>query len=128
MNTSKPIARFGPWACALVLALTLPLHVRAQIPTVDTSKPIITPKPGKAKNKPAKFWGEVLSSNKVSMQVRSQQNTALIHTFSYSQSVSTKMAHVLAKGGYRYGDKVMIEYMPGSDVALSIHGKPSKGG
>jgi hypothetical protein len=122
------MTRWGLWACAFVLALTLPWHVRAQVPSVDTTKPIVTQKPGKAKNKPAKFLGEVLFSNKQSMQVRGQQNTAMIHTFTYSQSVSARMSHVLAKGGYRYGDKVVIEYMPGSDIALRIRGKPSKAG
>ena len=35
------------------------------------------------------------------------------------------MLQIAARGGYRYGDKIEIEYAAGSDVALQIKGKPS---
>ena len=36
------------------------------------------------------------------------------------------MQQILTDGGYQYDDKVEIESMPGSDIALRIKGKPSK--
>jgi hypothetical protein len=33
---------------------------------------------------------------------------------------------VLNAGGYQYGDKVVVWYQQGSNVALKIKGKPSK--
>jgi hypothetical protein len=36
------------------------------------------------------------------------------------------MQAMLDKGGFQYGDKVSILYMPGQTVALRIVGKPSK--
>ena len=109
MSRSRSITRLCLCAGALLLAL---------LPAV----------PSRAQAKPAKFFGEVMNVNTKAIQVRGQQNKALIHIFSYSPSTSAKIAKVLAKGGYHYGDKVVIDYMPGSDVALRIKGKPSKVG
>jgi hypothetical protein len=36
------------------------------------------------------------------------------------------MQAILDHGGFQYGDKVGILYMPGQTVALRIAGKPSK--
>lgn len=61
-----------------------------------------------------------------SIQVRSLTDTQEIHTFSFSPEVRDKMQKILNVGGYRYGDKVVIWYRSGGDVALKIKGKPSK--
>jgi hypothetical protein len=116
---------FCLWACALVFGLALPAQSRAQVPVADTSKPLVV-KTGKSR--PAKFLGQVLSSNAQSIQVRSAQNTTVVRVFTYAPNVSAQMTRVLAQGGYHYGDKVVIDYAPGSDVALRIKGKPSKHG
>jgi hypothetical protein len=36
------------------------------------------------------------------------------------------MQKLLDQGGYQFGDKVVIQYLPGTEVALKIKGKPSK--
>jgi hypothetical protein len=112
MSRSSLVARLFLCAGVLLLALI------SAVPSPAKGQPA----------KPAKFFGEVMNVNTKAMQVRGQQNKALIHIFSYSPSASAQIAKVLAKGGYHYGDKVVIDYMPGSDVALRIKGKPSKVG
>jgi hypothetical protein len=36
------------------------------------------------------------------------------------------MQEVLDNGGYQYGDKIEVRYMPGKTEALDIRGAPSK--
>lgn len=61
-----------------------------------------------------------------SIQVRNPSNELEIRTFIYSDHIRDRMQALLTNGGYQYGDRVVIHYMPGSDVALNIVGKPSK--
>ena len=49
-----------------------------------------------------------------------------LHTFTYSPAIRDKMQKIFNAGGYQYGDKVVIWYKSGTDVALKIKGKPSK--
>jgi hypothetical protein len=74
----------------------------------------------------AKFKGEVLHADAISIIVRDPKDSRFIHTFTYSPKVKEQMDKIIAKGGYQYGDKVEIHYQPGQDVALEIKGKPSK--
>jgi maltoporin len=89
------------------------------------SDPVLlkTPKPNK---KPLKFVGLVISANAASLTARSDSNASLLQTFSYSPGVRAQMVKILNKGGYQYGDKVRVEYAPGTTVALSLKGKASK--
>jgi hypothetical protein len=107
---------------AFAVVFALPVQSRGQVPVADTSKPLIVKK---GKDKPGKFYGEVVSSTPKSIQVRSQQNKNVIRMFSYGPNAAAEIARVNAKGGYRFGDKVVIDYTPGSDIALRIKGKPS---
>ena len=50
----------------------------------------------------------------------------LTQTFSYSPEVRDQMIKILNKGGYQYGDKVVIHYKPGTTTAVKLQGKPSK--
>ncbi len=61
-----------------------------------------------------------------SLQVRGVEDMREIHTFSYSPELREKMQNILNAGGYQYGDKVVVWYHSGGDVALKIKGKPSK--
>jgi hypothetical protein len=118
--------RPGAKAILLVLmALAIAAPARSQVQSVDTSKPIVIKK-NSTKVKPAKFLGEVLSSNNQSITVRSRDNGMMIRTFTYGDGIRDKMLQILNQGGYQYGDKVDIESMPGSNIALSIKGKPSR--
>ena len=49
-----------------------------------------------------------------------------IHTFTYSDLARQQIQAVLDAGGYQYGDKIKVRYMPGKTEALEIRGMPSK--
>ena len=80
------------------------------------------------KKQPSGTWMkvEVLHADNNSMVVSEQGNERVIHTFTYSPEVKTKMQNIINAGGYQYGDRIKVQYTPGSTVALKIHGKPSK--
>jgi hypothetical protein len=61
-----------------------------------------------------------------SLQVRSVVDMRELHTFTYSPQIRGKMQNILNAGGYQYGDKVVVWYRRGEDVAFKIKGKPSK--
>jgi len=46
--------------------------------------------------------------------------------FIYSDQIRDAMQKLLDQGGYQYGDQVVIQYQPGTEIALKINGKPSK--
>ena len=96
---------------------------RAQVTTAPTIrlKPVHT-----QEAKPAKTRFEVLYMMTTGIQVRSLVNGLEIHTFAYSDQIHDAMVKLLDRGGYQYGDKVEIQYQPGTEVALRIKGKPSK--
>jgi hypothetical protein len=110
-------------ACALC---ALALSASAQVTTapVIKLKPVHTKQPQQAK--PAKTSFEVLHMMTTGIQVRSLTNGLEIHTFIYSDQIHDAMLNLLDQGGYQYGDKVEIQYQPGTEVALKIKGKPSK--
>jgi len=112
-------------AAAAVLC-ALAISARAQVTTapVIKLKPVHTQQPQQAKL--AKTTFEVLHMMTTGIQVRSLTNGLEIHTFTYSDKIHDAMLALLNQGGYQYGDKVEIQYQPGSDVALKIKGKPSK--
>jgi len=114
--------------CGLLLAaasLAAGVSVGAQVQSVDTSKAIVTKAPKPSKSKPGIFVGQVLSSNSQVMIVRDESNFQLIRTFSYAPQLQDEIRKVISQGGYQYGDKVKIDFAPGTDVALRIKGKPS---
>ena len=127
MITLRPNRLF---AAVLLLAVSFPGHASAQIPTLDTSKPIAVQGPAGAqkKVKNEKFLGQVLSVTPQMIQVRSRENSMQVRTFRYTPELRAKMAQVRAKRDYRYGDAVEIVYAAGSDVASRVKGKPSKAG
>jgi hypothetical protein len=95
----------------------------AQKMPVSTGLPVST-KP--APVKPLKFDGQVIASNSATITVRSRENAMLTQTFSYSPEVRDQMIKILNKGGYQFGDKVVIHYKPGTTTAIKLQGKPSK--
>ncbi|MGH9747423.1 MAG: hypothetical protein ACRD59_15105 [Candidatus Acidiferrales bacterium] len=95
----------------------------AQGTTVDTSAPIVVKQKAV---KPVWLKAEVLHADQLSMMVREEANGMNIHTFTYSDKAREKMHAVLEAGGYQYGDKIKIRYMPGKTEAIDIRGVPSK--
>ena len=99
-----------------------PILARAQAPATPI---VIKSKPAPAE-KPIKTRFEVLRMMINAIQVRSLVDEREIHTFIYSDQIRDRMQSLFNNGGFQYGDKVEIHYMHGSDVALTIKGKPSK--
>jgi len=69
---------------------------------------------------------EVLRMMYQSIQVRSLADMREIHTFTFAPEIRGQMEKILNQGGYQYGDKVVVWYQPGANVALKIKGKPSR--
>jgi hypothetical protein len=95
----------------------------APVSPLNPSAPIIV------KDKPLKAkWlkAEVIHADQISLMVREEKNGLQIHTFTYSDKAREKMQEVLDAGGYQYGDKIEVRYMPGKTEALDIRGAPSK--
>jgi hypothetical protein len=121
MSPSEKFFRSALYAAALALmtaAVCAP--ARAQI---DTGNPI----PVKTlKPKLETFKGSVMHMTPVAITVRSSENELAVRTFRYSDKVREQMQQIIDRGGYQFGDKVVIKYETGSNVALRVKGKPSK--
>jgi hypothetical protein len=101
--------------CAAALASSAPVASAQPFPPpVPQTQPII------------KTQFVVLHMLYQSIQVRSLVDMRELHTFTYSPEIRDKMQNVFSAGGYQYGDKVVVWYQQGSNVALKIKGKPSK--
>jgi hypothetical protein len=125
-------------ACSLALAAALTLSAspaRAQVAeaaaAASVAAPIVTKifnavMPQKTPKGDEWLKAEVIHADSQSIIVREKQNGMMIHTFHFSPEMHDKMQAILDNGGFQYGDKVSILFMPGQTVALRIHGKPSK--
>jgi len=122
-KTFAMIAVAAAAACAMVVPAgaqterTAPIVVRS----ADSSS-------AKAQNTAKGNWmkGEVIHADANEIVVREAQNERMIHTFTYTPALQTRMQRISDNGGYKYGDKVKIRYQTGQTVALKIHGRPSK--
>jgi hypothetical protein len=111
---SVPAAAQGPATVPVIIA--------------ETAAPIII---GAVKPKPKltgldKFEGFVMHANNAQITVRAKGNDMAIRTFPLSQEASDKMQKIIDKGGYQYGDKVTVYYVPATSQAIKFKGKPSK--
>jgi hypothetical protein len=111
---SVPAAAQGPATVPIIVA--------------ETAAPIII---GAVKPKPKltgldKFEGFVMHANNAQITVRAKGNDMAIRTFPLSQEASDKMQKIIDKGGYQYGDKVTVYYVPATSQAIKFKGKPSK--
>jgi hypothetical protein len=125
-------------ACALAAAALLavsPSHAQTPLQTaaMNIAAPIVTKIIGKIispqeKTPPGDAWlkAEVIHADAQTIIVREQDNGMAIHTFNFSPELHDRMQAILDSGGFQYGDRIGILYMPGQTVALRIHGKPSK--
>ncbi len=73
-----------------------------------------------------KFSGIVVTANVASIVLRNPNDPRQQMGFSYSPAVHDQMLKIMTAGGYRYGDKVTVQYVPGTTIALKLRGKPSK--
>ena len=103
---------------------TTPAKAQADpVSPLNTSPPIVVKQKAV---KPIWLKAEVIHADQLSLLVREEDNGMNIHTFTYSDKAREKMQAVLDAGGYQYGDKIRIRYMPGKTEALDIQGDPSK--
>jgi hypothetical protein len=103
---------------------TTPAKAQADpVSPLNTSPPIVVKQKAV---KPIWLKAEVIHADQLSLLVREEDNGLNIHTFTYSDKAREKMQAVLDAGGYQYGDKIRIRYMPGKTEALDIQGDPSK--
>jgi hypothetical protein len=120
---------FRAWLPVLVMAAGMLIAAGPAANCVaaqgTVSDPVVVKSP-KPSTKHLKFVGLVISANAATLTARSTSNASLLQTFSYSASVRAQMVKILNKGGYQYGDKVRVEYAPGTTIALSLKGKASK--
>jgi len=68
----------------------------------------------------------VMNANSAQITVRAKGNDMAIRTFPLSEAASAKMQQIIDKGGYQYGDKVTVYYVPATEQAIKFKGKPSK--
>jgi hypothetical protein len=94
--------------------------------TISTPEANAQSAPASPTEKPLKVHFEVVHMLYQSLQVRSLTDMREIHTFTYSPAIRDKMQNIFNGGGYQYGDKVVVWYKRGQDVAFKIKGKPSK--
>jgi hypothetical protein len=113
------------FAFGLVMAFAFFLAA-ISAPAQITSAPIIIKSKPAPAVKPIKTRFEVLHMMINAIQVRNPDNMREIHTFLYSDQIRPRMQALFNSNAYQYGDKVVIQYLPRSDVALNIEGKPSK--
>ena len=111
---SAPASAQGPATVPIIVA--------------ETAAPIIV---GAVKPKPKqtgldKFEGFVMNANSAQITVRARGNDMAIRTFPLSEVASAKMQKIIDKGGYQYGDKVTVYYLPATEQAIKFKGKPSK--
>ena len=90
---------------------------------LNTNSPIVVKQKAA---KPVWLKAEVIHADQLSLLVREEDNGLNIHTFTYSDKAREKIQAVLEAGGYQYGDKIQVRYMPGKTEALDIKGGPSK--
>ena len=115
-------------AFALLFAGAVSLAAPAARAQVTTSKPVTVRVKTRKPPKPHfdTFKGVVLHMDAQSIIVRDPKNGAIVKTFSYTPELSKKLQHLIARGGYQYGDRVRVKYKSGETVAESISGKASK--
>ncbi|HUK31910.1 MAG TPA: hypothetical protein VLV89_12405 [Candidatus Acidoferrum sp.] len=98
--------------CALAVGVVLPTNTAAQAPAPQ--------------HRMMRYRGTVVTANGAAIILRNPANPHEQVTFSYSPAVREEMVKVLTAGGFQYGDKLTVDYVDGTSVALKLHGKPSK--
>ena len=123
MKTLRIVLALAALAAGVAFGST-PAKAQADAaPPLSTSPPIVVKQKAV---KPIWLKAEVIHADQLSLLVREEDNGMNIHAFTYSDKAREKMQAVLDAGGYQYGDKVRIRYMPGKTEALDIQGDPSK--
>jgi len=123
----KTFRILAPLAVLAAGILSPSASVRAQdaapVSSLDTqAQTVVKQKPVK----PVWLKAEVIHCDQISLLVREEHNGMMIHAFTYSDKARAEMQGVFDSGGFQYGDKIKIRYMPGKTEALDIRGVASK--
>jgi hypothetical protein len=123
MKTLKHFAALALLAAGIAFAAAPAKAQDEPVSPLNTSSPIVVKQKAV---KPVWLKAEVIHADQLSLLVREEDNGLNIHTFTYSDKAREKIQAVLEAGGYQYGDKIQVRYMPGKTEALDIKGGPSK--
>jgi hypothetical protein len=123
MKTSKILSALAILAAGVAFTSAPAKAQASSAEPLDTSSSIIVKQKAA---KPVWLKAEVIHADQLSLLVREEDNGLNIHTFTYSDRAREKIQAVLEAGGYQYGDKIKVRYMPGKTEALDIRGEPSK--
>jgi hypothetical protein len=132
MKSVVKIASFGLLLLAAAGVFSTPAAAQgpATVPIIvaDTAAPIIIAavKPKPKQTGLDKFEGFFMQANNAQITVRAKGNDMSIRTFPLSEAASAKMQQIIDKGGYQYGDKVTVYYVPATSQAIKFKGKSSK--
>lgn len=123
MKTLKHFAALALLAAGIAFAAAPAKAQDEPVSPLNTNSPIVVKQKAV---KPVWLKAEVIHADQLSLLVREEDNGLNIHTFTYSDKAREKIQSVLEAGGYQYGDKIQVRYMPGKTEALDIKGGPSK--
>ena len=133
ISLQSVFVRGALWAAAAACSAA---YASAQVPApvaaaavdtaIDTAVPIVIKAIKPHKDPHPKFEGTVVNATVAQITVRAKGDDLAIQTFPLSEDASVKMLAIIDKGGYQYGDKVIVFYDPDSKKALKVKGKPSK--
>jgi hypothetical protein len=123
MKTLRNFAALAALAAGIAFTSAPAKAQSAQATPLTTTSPIVVKQKAV---KPVWLKAEVIHADQLSLLVREEDNGLNIHTFTYSDKAREKMQAVVEAGGYQYGDKIQIRFMPGKTEALDIRGGPSK--
>jgi len=106
-------------------ALILGVFLAAALPAaaqVTTTEPIRVAAP---KPKKIKWKAEVVVMTSVAITARDLENTNLVRTFRFDAKLAPKMSKMIGENrSYQSGDRVVIEFVEGTETAVKIKGKP----
>jgi len=118
MKRFSHIAALAALAAGMVVCAA-PAHAQM----TGTPPIVVSQKPPK----PVWMKAVVIRADARTIMVREEENSLMIHTFTYSQKAREKMEKILDNGqGYQSGDKVKILHLPDTNEALDFKGKASK--
>jgi len=116
--------RFSRLATLAALAAGIVVFATPARAQMGGSPPIVV-----KQKAPKAVWMKavVIRADARTIMVREEENSLMIHTFTYSQKAREKMEKILNTGtGFQSGDKLKILHLPDTNEALDFKGKPSK--
>ena len=129
MKNSKIFTTLSLAALATIAAAPL----QAQVSTASARDAAIahTPPPATTTTQKApagNVWvkGQIIHVDNVELVFSELNNPRVVHTFTYTAGLKSKMQRVVNNTTYKYGDQVRVLYQPETTVALKIHLKHSK--